>query len=92
MYQLDPVGRLTLTSQELSRRAAERHAHLEAFASARGRRATGAATPAAAGVAAPDGVSRVQVSGPRLAGRHQVLAAGEQRQAVADRHDERAAR
>ncbi len=32
MYQLDPVGRLTLTSQELSRRAAERHAHLEACA------------------------------------------------------------
>ena len=32
MYQLDPVGRLTLTSQELSRRAAERHAHLEALA------------------------------------------------------------
>ena len=32
MYQLDPVGRLTLTSLELSRRAAERHAHLEALA------------------------------------------------------------
>ena len=30
MYQLDPAGRLTLTSRELSRRAAERHAHLEA--------------------------------------------------------------
>ena len=32
MYQLDPFGRLTLTSLELSRRAAERHAHLEALA------------------------------------------------------------
>jgi len=32
MYQLDPAGRLTLTSKELSRRAAERHAHLEALA------------------------------------------------------------
>ena len=31
MYQLDPLGRLTLTSIELSRRAAERHAHLEAL-------------------------------------------------------------
>lgn len=31
MYQLDPTGRLTLTSRELSRRAAERHAHLEAI-------------------------------------------------------------
>ncbi len=31
MYQLDPFGRLTLTSLELSRRAAERHAHLEAL-------------------------------------------------------------
>lgn len=32
MYQLDPVNRLTMTSLELSRRAAERHAHLEALA------------------------------------------------------------
>ena len=31
MYQLDPVGRLTLTSRELSRQAAERHAHLAAL-------------------------------------------------------------
>lgn len=31
MYQLDPAGRLTLTSRELSRRAAERHAHLQAI-------------------------------------------------------------
>jgi hypothetical protein len=31
MYQLDPAGRLTLTSRELSRRAAERHAHLQAL-------------------------------------------------------------
>jgi hypothetical protein len=30
-YYLDPAGRLTLTSRELSRRAAERHAHLEAI-------------------------------------------------------------
>jgi hypothetical protein len=35
MYQLDPAGRLTLTSRELSRRAAERHAHLEAIDTAR---------------------------------------------------------
>lgn len=35
MYQLDPAGRLTLTSRELSRRAAERHAHLEAVDEAR---------------------------------------------------------
>jgi hypothetical protein len=32
MYQLDPVGRLTLTSRELSRQAAQRHAHLEGLA------------------------------------------------------------
>jgi len=32
MYQLDPVGRLTLTSSEVSRQAAQRHAHLEALA------------------------------------------------------------
>jgi hypothetical protein len=31
MYQLDPVGRLTLTSRELSRQAAERHFHLAAL-------------------------------------------------------------
>ena len=35
MYQLDPAGRLTLTSRELSRRAAERHAHLEAIDASR---------------------------------------------------------
>lgn len=31
MYQFDAVGRLTPTSRELSRLAAERHAHLEAL-------------------------------------------------------------
>ena len=31
MYQLDTVGRMTLTSRELSRQAAERHFHLEAL-------------------------------------------------------------
>jgi len=31
MYQLDPLGRMTLTSLEISRRAAERHAHTEAL-------------------------------------------------------------
>lgn len=35
MYQFDPAGRLTLTSRELSRRAAERHAHLQAIAAAK---------------------------------------------------------
>jgi hypothetical protein len=35
MYQLDAAGRLTLTSRELSRRAAERHAHLQAIDAAK---------------------------------------------------------
>ncbi|HET6967450.1 MAG TPA: hypothetical protein VFI44_04185 [Ornithinibacter sp.] len=43
MNQLDPVGRLTPSSVDLSRAAAARHAHLSALRAPHGRPRTGSA-------------------------------------------------